>query len=71
MYNILIHKVVIVFILLFSILPAPAQETGPVAWWSFDESSGETAFDKASQIEDSLRGNYKHVGGVTGNSNTV
>ena len=68
MYNILIHKVVIVFILLFSILPAPAQETGPVAWWSFDESSGETVFDKAGQIEDSLRGNYKHIGGVTGNS---
>ena len=68
MCKILIDKVVIVLLLLFSILPAPAQETGPVAWWSFDESSGETVFDGASQIVDSLRGNYKYVGGVIGNS---
>ncbi len=68
MCKILINKAVIVLLLLFSIHPVPAQETGPVAWWSFDESSDETVIDKASKIEDSLQGNYKHVGGVIGNS---
>ena len=68
MHKILIDNVAIVFIVFCSILPAPAQETGLVASWSFDENSGKTVFDKAGQIEDSLSGNYKYVGGVIGNS---
>jgi hypothetical protein len=63
-----LYKVVVVFFLLVSALPAFAQETSPIAWWSFDESSGEAVYDNAGRIEDALRGNYKHVGGVSGNA---
>src|SRR5579871_3238775 len=45
---------------------AVAQDRGLVAWWKFDEGSGNFAFDSASQRRDEVLNNFKWVRGVSG-----
>ena len=45
---------------------ADAQDSGLVAEWSFDESSGQTARDSVSGINDTITGVFKRVNGVSG-----
>jgi hypothetical protein len=49
-------------------LAAFAQNSGPVAHWSFDEASGSVAHDSASGIEDQITGLFKRVPGVSGSA---
>jgi len=44
-----------------------AQNKGPVAGWSFNESSGQVARDSVSGMDDVISGLFKHVAGVSGN----
>jgi len=46
--------------------PARADEQGPEAWWSFDRDQGNIAVDSITQDQDSIRGNFKYVPGVSG-----
>ncbi len=43
-----------------------AQAGGPVARWSFDNSTGSTLHDPVSGMEDKVGGFYKYVAGVSG-----
>ena len=43
-----------------------ANDKALAAWWKFDEGKGKVAVDSISQIEDSIRGNFKYVKGVSG-----
>ena len=44
-----------------------AQEGGPVARWSFDNTTGPVVRDAASGTEDKVEGFYQYVAGVSGN----
>jgi Concanavalin A-like lectin/glucanases superfamily len=44
-----------------------AQSNGPVAEWSFNESSGQVAHDSINGTDDAIGGLFKHVAGVSGN----
>jgi hypothetical protein len=44
----------------------PESETGPAAWWTFDEGAGRAAVDHVSRTEDEIRGNFRFVGGISG-----
>lgn len=46
---------------------ALAQGSGPVAEWTFSESSGQVAHDAISGIDDPITGLFKRVNGVSGN----
>jgi|GEM_PF-298874 len=60
-----------VFWLLFAFI-APAAclgascEKGPVAWWGFDEDSGDTAADRIGGAADGMLGNFYRAEGVAG-----
>jgi hypothetical protein len=58
----------ILSVCLFICMPAflLAQNSAPVAAWSFDESGGETAHDSVSGVNDAITGLFKHVNGVSG-----
>ena len=42
---------------------AIAQDLGPVAKWSFDETDGSVVHDSVSGVEDKISGVFKHVTG--------
>jgi hypothetical protein len=42
-----------------------AQNTAPVAWWKFDEGSGNTARDAASGVSDKILNNHQWLKGVS------
>jgi hypothetical protein len=44
-----------------------AQSSGPIAQWSFDETSGQFAHDSISGNDDTIVGLFKHVPGISGN----
>jgi hypothetical protein len=44
-----------------------AQSNGPVAGWSFNETSGQVAHDSVSGTDDAISGLFKRVNGVSGN----
>jgi hypothetical protein len=46
--------------------PTIAEEQGPVAKWSFDETDGSMVHDSGSGAEDKISGIFKHVAGVAG-----
>jgi hypothetical protein len=68
MYRILQLKIVIFLFILFAAIPVYSQDRLPIAWWSFDKDANETVSDHIGGINDTLRGNFKYVEGVTGNS---
>jgi len=37
-----------------------------VAWWKFDEGGGSTVADSVSKRQDSVKGNFKYIDGVSG-----
>ncbi|MHC4622982.1 MAG: LamG domain-containing protein [Planctomycetota bacterium] len=43
-----------------------AAGEGLVAWWKFDEHSGSTAVDSISGLQDTIKGNFRHIKGVSG-----
>jgi hypothetical protein len=45
-----------------------AAETGPVAWWKFDEGRGRAALDSSSGVSDTIKGNFRFIGGVSGSA---
>jgi hypothetical protein len=45
---------------------AVAQNDAPVAWWKFDEGSGNIARDEASSIGDNVLNNHQWAKGVSG-----
>lgn len=47
---------------------ATAQESGPVARWDFDQSSGAKTRDGISGVEDNVTGYYTYAPGVSGNA---
>ncbi len=53
-------------LILFSPCQLVAQQSGPVARWSFDNSSGASIQDTVSGVEDKIEGFYKYVPGVSG-----
>ena len=55
-------------ILLLAGLAAGQQQSGPVARWEFDQSSGAKTRDTISGVEDSVSGYYAYAGGVSGNA---
>src|ERR1700722_18796038 len=38
----------------------------PIAWWKFDDASGDKARDSEGQIDDRILNNYEWVKGVSG-----
>ncbi len=49
--------------------PAMAQEdTGPVAWWKFNEGAGNVALDSVGGSHDVILNNHKWVKGVSGSA---
>lgn len=46
--------------------PVLAQDTRPVAWWTFDNIGGSTIPDAASKAADEIHGNFSVVDGVSG-----
>ena len=54
-------------ILIYGTLLTAAQNSGPVAEWRFDETSGQVANDLVSGTDDTIGGIFKRVPGVSGN----
>ncbi|MHC4482141.1 MAG: LamG domain-containing protein [Planctomycetota bacterium] len=46
-------------------LCAIAADDGVVAWWRFDEGKGRAALDSISGNKDSIKGNFRHIEGVS------
>ncbi|MHC4644546.1 MAG: LamG domain-containing protein [Planctomycetota bacterium] len=51
-------------VLLFN--AAFAVDAEPAAWWKFDEGGPTAALDSISGNKDAIKGNFRHIGGVTG-----
>ena len=64
MRQIMIASVVAAVVAGASSLIAQTQE--PAAWWRFDDATGGTLRDEASQTADAVTGNYSLAEGVTG-----
>jgi len=62
-------QVVLVAVWLLICIPTfvLAQSNGPVAEWSFNETSGQVAHDSVSGTDDAIGGLFKRVTGVSGN----
>ena len=45
---------------------AMAADSGPVAWWNFDEGQGKAARDSVADVDDAIVGNFWHMQGVAG-----
>jgi len=47
-------------------ISAGAADTGPVAWWSFDERQDSVVRDRVGRIEDKIEGSYTYTSGAEG-----
>ncbi|MHC4343365.1 MAG: LamG domain-containing protein [Planctomycetota bacterium] len=45
-----------------------AADEGLVAWWKFDEGSGRTGVDSISGLQDTIKGNFRYIEGVSGSA---
>lgn len=43
-----------------------AQESGPVAYWSFEQTQGDTVSDNAGRVADRVQGNFSYAEGIDG-----
>jgi len=39
----------------------------PAMWWKFEQERGRTTTERTGKIKDKITGNFKFVGGVSGN----
>jgi hypothetical protein len=63
------NRVVVAAISLLLFIPTfvLAQDNGPAAEWSFNETGGQIAHDSVSGADDAIGGLFKRVNGVSGN----
>src|SRR5579864_1515299 len=63
------NRVVLAAVSLLPLIPTfvLAQDSGPAAEWSFNETSGQIAHDSVSGADDAIGGLFKRVNGVSGN----
>ena len=50
------------------LVASPQGGRGPVAWWKFNEGSGNIALDSASGTQDTILNNHEWVSGVSGSA---
>jgi len=65
--DLVLRILVKIFLLLLAGL-ATGQQSGPVAQWAFDETSGAQTRDTVSGVEDSVTGYFAYSGGVSGSA---
>jgi len=54
-----------IFLTLSNLSVVFAGDKGPVAWWKFDEGEKNVTVDGVSKIQDSIKGNFKYIRGVS------
>jgi len=62
----IILRVSLLLILIFCSVSAFAQKE-PAMWWKFEQEKGRTTTEGIGRIKDEITGNFKYVGGVSGN----